>query len=447
MVVLPDRETVRDGTVSEMSDVLLEFECVSKRYCRNPRRAAAYAMLDVWSDIRRTKARDYLRPDEFWAVRDVSIQVAAGEVVGLIGQNGAGKSTLINLAAGILRPTVGKITLRTPRVVVMDYQSGLSLVQSGRENIGHLLSLSGRLESEITEVMDMVVAYSELGEFVDAPVGTYSLGMKVRLAFAIYSQMEPDIIIVDEALSGGDVRFQNKFKRFLTTHVASGGSILLASHDLFTVQNLCNRCVLMDQGVVHTVGGPLETIHAYTKMAGKRDVEVDVTQEASPGDELTSWEVVKILAVKITGEEGGSLYPGGPALVRVICESTEAATPVLCSLEIGTSGSFPLATMIGGFEEPPYVLVPGINEFACCIDQLPFASGMHQLRVSVTMRDSGIVLGTKGYQDGCLSFEIESLIDPAANMAAYRKNIVYVSAKWQQIQNDEQFSVSELKRL
>ena len=253
-----------------MSAALLDIERLSKRYCRDPKRAAAYAMLDVWGDLRGSKERDALRPGEFWAVRDVNVQVAAGEVVGLIGHNGAGKSTLINLAAGVLRPTVGKITLRTPRVVLMDYQSGLSLVLSGRENIGNLLSLHGMSEPEIAEVLGRVVAYSELGDFVDAPVGTYSLGMKVRLAFAIYSQLKPDLILVDEALSGGDIRFRNKFQRFLATHVAAGGSILLASHDLFTVQNLCHRCVLMDHGVVHTVGGPQED-HSCLYEAGRRE--------------------------------------------------------------------------------------------------------------------------------------------------------------------------------
>ena len=418
-----------------MSAVLLDIERLSKRYCRDPKRAATYAMLDVWRDICRSKERDYLRTGEFWAVRDVNVQVTAGEVVGLIGHNGAGKSTLINLAAGIIRPTVGRITLSTARVVLMDYQSGLNLVQSGRENIGNLLSLYGTPESEIAEVTESVVAYSELGGFVDAPVGTYSLGMKVRLAFAIYSQLKLDLLIVDEALSGGDIRFRNKFQRFLTAHVASGGSILMASHDLFTVQNLCHRCVLMDHGVIHTIGGPEETIHAYTKLAGGSHVGMIVTQETSEGEVQAAAEVVKIVSVKITGEDDGSLYPGGAALVRLICESTEAAAPVLCTLEIGASGIFPLATLISGFEDPPYVLSPGLNEFVCRIGQLPLTPGSHQMSASVTMRDSGEVLATKGYQDGNVLFEVESLPHPEANVIAYRKSIVYVSADWEQIRN------------
>jgi lipopolysaccharide transport system ATP-binding protein len=423
---------------------LLEIENVSKRYCRDPRRSTAYAMRDIRNDILRKEDHE-LRAGEFWALRDVSLRVNRGEVVGLIGNNGAGKSTLINLAAGVLRPTVGRVVHYTDKVVHMDHQGGLSPVLTGRENIGNQLSMHGIPEALMDEMTEAVFEFAELTELADTPVGTYSLGMKLRLAFAIYSRLRPDIFIVDEALNGGDIRFRNKFLDYLTNHVESGGSILMSSHDLMSVQSLCNRCVLMDQGRVHAAGRTQEVIHAYTVLSNQR-AKAGRTVRVASGFALVDKQVgytVKIESVDITGVDGGPAYAGSSAVVRILARTHQPAEQVTCTVEIGGGGVFPLATFSSGYNDDANSMHPGLNEFVCRIDQFPLAPGVYEACVSITMQNSGIVLGTMGYYNEPASFEVCGHADALSNMRASRKNLVYVCGEWEH--SHESFNLAELQ--
>ncbi|MDX1931946.1 MAG: ATP-binding cassette domain-containing protein [Capsulimonadales bacterium] len=444
---------------------LLEIYNLSKRYCREPKLAYKYAARDILRETACKDQNDFLRPGEFWALRDIHLQVAPGEVVGVIGHNGAGKSTLINVAAGILRPTIGAVFVNTPRVVVMDYQGGLSPVQTGRENIINQFSLHGMDGRRIAEEMESVIAYSDLGSFIDAPVGTYSLGMKVRLAFSIYSHLRPDLFLVDEALNGGDLKFRMKFQRFLNDYISKGGAILLASHDLFTIQSLCHRCILMDYGQIKAEGTPEEIISRYAELAGEREsaewkemnapvlsptaptVEDDPVAEGiseETGGEIdeasgskqaeTGAEAVLNLvtfdSVEITGPDGGDLTPSGPVDIRVVVTSREDVPSVLWGIEIGTGGLFPIASLAGGYGPPEYSLRKGRNEFRCRIERLPLLPGKHQAAMAFTTRESAIILGFKGYQDAPITFEIKPVTDRAINMALFRKNLVHIPVEW-----------------
>jgi hypothetical protein len=140
---------------------------------------------------------------------------------------------------------------------------------------------------------------------------------------------------------------------------------------------------------------------------------------------------VRIDSVTVASEDGGPVAPGCAAVICVLCHSAEAAGPVLCSLEIGGGGVFPLATTLGGFEGAGFLLTPGPNEFVCRIDPLPLAAGTYQVCASVVLRDSAVVLGLKGYHDESVLFEVHSPQDPASSMTAYRKNIVHLPAQWQ----------------
>ena len=433
-----------------MGRALLEITHLSKRFCRDPLVSARYAMRDILNDALCRDNRSGLRPGEFWALQDVNLHVEAGEVLGVIGHNGAGKSTLINVVSGILRPSMGQVTLHTDRVVLMDHQGGLSPTQTGRENIGNQLALHGWNERHIAAGMDEIIAFSELSSFVEAPVGTYSLGMKVRLAFAIYSRLRPDLFIVDEALNGGDLRFRMKFQRFLNEYIAEGGAILLASHDLFSIQTLCRRCVLMDGGKVCMIGDPEQVIHAYAELAGAQSASawqqealpqmpLPETLEPEPGAEASTplppdaefADVVQIETVEISALDGGDLQPSGGAVARVVCQSSEDISPITCGLELGVSGLFPIATLAGGYGDPIFQLKRGRNEFHCRIERLPLLPGVHQMSIVFVNRENGVVLGSKGYQNAPVNFEIKGVPDKAMNMALFRKNIVHIPATWE----------------
>ena len=429
---------------------ILEVRKVSKRFCRDPKYAIKYALQDIVGDLRGGMDRDTLRPGEFWANRDVSFEVKRGEVVGLIGHNGAGKSTLINLLSGILKPSAGAITIATNKVVLMDHNGGLSAKLSGRENIGNLLYMNGLHGPEVAACMDEVIAFSELREFIDAPVGSYSLGMRVRLSFAINARLRPDRFIVDEALYGGDFRFLLKFKEFLDEYVASGGSILFASHDMFAVQSFCKRVVLMDHGTVVRVGDPTEVIHEYTRIGAARAKTGAVartfafeSETRDNGASLTSdgigmasvvEEVVTVESVIVASPDGGDLYPGMPAQVTVGCYARQAVQDVICGCEIGVGDLFPVASIAGGLETP-FDLKAGWNTFTCTVDRLPLLPGKHVMTIVIMKSGGGGTLAFKGYSDAPVIFEVKGSADPLFNMALYRKNLMFIPAGWRK---DEQ---------
>ena len=250
-----------------MSTHILEVENVSKRFCKQPEKALRYATSDMFRELTgRAPDPERLRQGEFWALKNVSFTLEKGEVMGVIGHNGAGKSTLINLVAGLMRPTTGSIKLFTTRVALMDSSGGLNMVETGRENISTQLALHGCPEHDIARQSEAVIAFAELGSFIDAPVGTFSLGMKLRLAFSIYTCLKPDLFIVDEALSGGDIRFRRKFQNYLKGYLDDGGSILFCSHELFFVQSLCKNCLLLDTGNLLASGQTMGVLKTYQAM-------------------------------------------------------------------------------------------------------------------------------------------------------------------------------------
>ena len=198
------------------------------------------------------RGKSYFR--EFWALKDVSFEVARGETVGIIGRNGSGKSTLLQIICGTLVPTLGVVQTQGRVAALLEFGSGFNPEFTGRENIHLNAMILGITRDEIEARFDSMVAFSELGEFIDQPVKAYSSGMYVRLAFAIAIHVSPDILIVDEALAVGDARFQAKCMRRFKEIQESGTTILFVSHDVVTVRTLCGRAIWLDQGRLRMIG-------------------------------------------------------------------------------------------------------------------------------------------------------------------------------------------------
>lgn len=208
--------------------------------------------------------KQYFR--EFWALKNVSLEIRKGETVGIIGRNGSGKSTLLQLICGTLNPTKGSIQTNGRVAALLELGSGFNPQFTGRENVylnGAILGLS---EEEINTRFDDIAAFAEIGEFIEQPVKTYSSGMLVRLAFAVAIHVDPEILIVDEALSVGDELFQRKCYSRIETIRASGATILFVSHSGGTIVNLCNRAILLDSGEKLAVGEPKQIVGVYQKM-------------------------------------------------------------------------------------------------------------------------------------------------------------------------------------
>lgn len=195
----------------------------------------------------------------FWALRDVSLRVEPGEALALIGHNGAGKSTLLRLICGLSRPTQGA-TQTTGRVTaLLELGTGFHPNLTGRENVYVNGVVSGFRRREVEQRFDDIVAFAEIGDFIDEPLRTYSSGMQLRLAFAVAMHVDPDILIVDEALAVGDASFQHKCLERIESFRYAGKTLMFVSHDTTLVRRFCDRAVWLDHGCVHA-DGPVDLV-------------------------------------------------------------------------------------------------------------------------------------------------------------------------------------------
>ena len=205
--------------------------------------------------------RQYYR--EFWALQNVTFEVRRGETLGIIGRNGSGKSTLLQLICGTLTPSEGSLQTHGRVAALLELGSGFNPEFTGRENVAINARLLGLSEKEVNEKFEEIVEFSEIGQFIDQPVKTYSSGMFVRLAFAIASHSDPDILIVDEALSVGDFAFQNKCIIRIKQLREKGMTLVFVSHDLSTLQLICDRAIWIHEGQLKAMGDPVKTCQDY----------------------------------------------------------------------------------------------------------------------------------------------------------------------------------------
>lgn len=208
--------------------------------------------------------RQYFR--EFWAVRDVSFEIKKGETVGIVGRNGSGKSTLLQMICGTLNPTHGSITIDGRVAALLELGSGFNPEFTGRENVYLNAAVLGLSKEETDSRYDDILAFSEIGDFINQPVKTYSSGMMVRLAFSVAINVDPQILIVDEALSVGDELFQRKCYSRIEEIKRAGSTILFVSHSGAAIIELCDRAILMDTGERLSVGLPKYIVGCYQKL-------------------------------------------------------------------------------------------------------------------------------------------------------------------------------------
>lgn len=259
------------------------------------------------------------RTEDFWAVRDVSFEVRRGETLGIVGHNGAGKSTLLKLLSRITAPTTGEITLTGTLAALIEVGSGFHPELTGRENIFLSGSILGMKRREIAEKLDRIVNFSGVGAFIDTPVKRYSSGMFVRLGFSVAAHLEPDILLVDEVLSVGDAAFQVQCHERLNELRHSGKTLMFISHDLASIERLCDRVILMQQGQLVACGSPHEIVEQYQRM-------VATPQAADPigiahADRSHSVRIIGVEFADENGQSARAVATGSPLLCRVNYET------------------------------------------------------------------------------------------------------------------------------
>jgi lipopolysaccharide transport system ATP-binding protein len=235
--------------MSTTDEILVDVKGLKKKFCKDFTRSLRYGMQDVFKSSFGFSPNSELRKDEFLALNDINFQLRRGECIGLIGHNGAGKSTLLKILNGIIKPDEGSVTMKGRIGALIELGAGFNPILTGRENIYNNGAVLGFTKEEIDAKLEEIIEFSELEEFIDSPVRNYSSGMKVRLGFAVASNMDPDVLIIDEVLAVGDTGFKLKcFKKL--DEILQNASVIFVSHNMPQVMRLANQVLLLNQGQV-----------------------------------------------------------------------------------------------------------------------------------------------------------------------------------------------------
>ena len=329
------------------------------------------------------------RAEDFWALRDVSFEVRQGESLGLIGHNGSGKTTLLKCIAGILRPTTGTIRIRGRVAALLELGAGFHPELTGRENVYLNASFLGLSRKETDRVYDDIVAFAELEDFMDNQVKFFSSGMLVRLGFAVAVHVDPDILLIDEVLAVGDEAFQAKCLDKIRSFQAEGRTIVLVTHALDTVRQVCDRAVMLDHGNVHIQGTPMDVVAELRH----RLLRTDPNFVAEEGSREVEIEAVEILP-------GGDREHGRPeAAARILVIQMDlvahrTVTDLVASFQVLDSANYPV---VEGRETVGRI--DGKKRVRFTLRGLPLVPGRYFVSVGLYSLDSGRVfhVQTQGY--------------------------------------------------
>ena len=335
--------------------------------------------------------------EEMWALRNVSLELARGRMVGIVGSNGSGKSTLLKLIGGILKPTSGTVSVTGRLSALIELGAGFHPEFTGRENVfinGVLLGLS---RAEIRERFDEIVAFAGLAPYIDNPVKTYSSGMYMRLGFAIAVTVDPDILLIDEVLAVGDESFQHKCVSKIQEFKGQGKTIVLVTHDLGSVERLCDEAVWLEGGRLMARGGPREIIDRYLGQVAQEEAAVldaahEQAEEALSAGTAQRWgsREIEITAVRLTDQAGHERYlyeTGEPCTIRLAFRAQRPIEDPVFGIGIFRKDGvccYGTNTAIDGLAVSK---LAGSGEVAVRIGRLELVEGEYLLDVAAHARD------------------------------------------------------------
>ncbi len=372
------------GPSSTMSDVVIRAENLGKRY-RIGERERYLALRDLLARAASAPARLFTprKPSSsnsdhngdnshIWALRDVSFDIRQGEVVGIIGRNGAGKSTLLKILARVTKPTQGIAEVRGRMGTLLEVGTGFHPELTGRENVFLSGAILGMSKSEIHRKFDEIVAFAEVEKFIDTPLKHYSTGMQMRLAFAVAAHLEPEILLVDEVLSVGDMEFQKKCLGKMGDVAKTGRTILFVSHQMNQIRRLCERVIWIDSGSIRKEGlpGPVLAEYESTFSGTGRSQKGSAPSAAR----FISWDIV---APKC--EQPHVLETSGPTTVRFVVEVNTRVRSGHHGIHLFNNDGL----MIWGAAAENLHLEAALYEFTFEISTLPLKPGIYHWMVSL----------------------------------------------------------------
>jgi lipopolysaccharide transport system ATP-binding protein len=398
----------------------IHFDDVSKCYRLG---LGAGSLRSALSDLFRGSTRT--ERDEIWALKDVSFEIAPGEAVGLVGPNGAGKSTALRLLAGITQPSSGSIDVEGRVSALLELGAGFHPELTGRENIYLYGSILGLKRTEIRDVFDSIVAFSELERFLNTPLKRYSSGMYVRLAFAVAAHVQPDILLVDEVLAVGDASFRQKCMDRMSAMLGDGITLVFVSHNPHMVQMVCQRAIYLGQGRLRADGEAEDVLRTYEQdlrhigLASAAD-RLYLEEESGAGIEIRA-----IAILDLHGDARNTFDYNEGGKVRVAYRAPQAIIAPVLHVRLFRDDGTVCFTIRSNQRDAPLdgVVLEGDGEFALWLASWQLYGGVY--RVSVAILDSSDeVIMAKGYSPW---FEVGG----PGSFSGERLGIFVPSSKWE----------------
>ncbi|AAM30352.1 Polysaccharide ABC transporter, ATP-binding protein [Methanosarcina mazei Go1] len=416
-------------TASKKEEPIIEVKHLSKQY--NIGVDTTYKTLSesftsaVKQPIKTLK--DFRRQNEtFWALKDVNFEVERGEVLGIIGRNGAGKSTLLKILSRITSPTQGEVRMRGRVGSLLEVGTGFHPELSGRENIYFNGSILGMKKKEIDEKFDEIVKFSGVEKFLDTPVKRYSSGMQVRLAFSVAANLDPEILVVDEVLAVGDAAFQEKCLGKMSEVVESGRTVLFVSHNMGAVQNLCQRCILLNEGHLITNGKTADVINYYLntglQVADKSIFKRDVSKKKLFFTDINLYNTKGEIRTKFTSDEN--------ILIAINYNLNVQLTGAQITFEIFDQNGICILSSTNfdsNIKMRTLSQKPGEYIATCPINVDFLRNGLYYITISSSVPNIEIL----DIVEFATRFEIESPLDITTLLGQSRKGVIFKNFVWQ----------------
>ena len=417
-----------------MSDIAVKVENLSKKYVIGAKddRFLYERITNGFKPLFSRNGKE--KETEFWALRDINLEIKQGDVVGIIGKNGAGKSTLLKIISRITQPTTGRIAIKGKVASILEVGTGMNRELTGRENIFINGAILGMKQAEIRKKFDEIVAFSGVEKFIDTPIKHYSSGMYVRLAFAIAAHLEPDILIIDEVLAVGDAEFQKKcLGKMGDVSRKEGRTVLFVSHNLTAIQSLCKKAIWINQGQIKDYSDTKTVISKY-----QSDVEIS-NKKVWNFDSAPSNNGIKLLSVSVfspKSSETSILSVEDDIIIDIRIYSQIPSAELNFSIVLYTSFDVPVFNSVSKSEN----VTKGYYSGRCFIPKNLLNDDTYRLRVLV-VKDTSVPLIDI---DNALNFEVNDIDRKGAWFGKW-VGVVRPSLKWETNHIDSHSTADEFK--
>ena len=407
---------------------LVEVRGLSKKYCRDLKKSLRYGLHDIGKEFTgRLPNAEPLRSGEFWALRNVSFALSSGDSLGLLGRNGAGKTTLLRVLTGVIRPDMGLARVRGGIAPLIELGAGFSPVLTGRENIyvnAAILGLSGRA---VSGIIDEIVDFAEISDFIDMPVKSYSEGMRARLGFSIAAHLKPDVMLVDEVLAVGDLSFQRKCLNRISNYVSQGGILVLVSHNMHLIQSVCRRSLVLDGGEVLFDGPTVGAMERYARL----NESSKLNRSGAISTDPTEANPVVIDALSVEAVDTAEIRLGGSIRLTLAYRALRNIESVTWGFSIWTRDQeVRIATSVAKYDGRNQQLRAGSGVLSCIVRNLPLVPRTYCVKSGIYDSVTGWPIARFGWENAATAFEIKDAATEANSRHLIDNDIINLDVRW-----------------